>query len=134
MALLGNEATISVSTDGTSYTAVGGINTIDIDEGYNTADIGEMGDVSDRLLPSTAMFSGSASGVRDSSDAGQTIIKTAIQNRTLLYIKVLEDGTSGVSCQCAIGSMKRGAKQGPDAQTFSFDFTAAGGVAPTVIS
>ena len=42
MALLGREATISVSTDGNSWTEVGGINTIDIDEGYNTADISEM--------------------------------------------------------------------------------------------
>lgn len=133
MALLGNEATISVSTDGNSWTEVGGINTIDIDEGYNTADISEMGDTADRLQPSTAMFTGSASGVRDSSDAGQAAIKNAIQNRTLLYVKVLEDDVNGVSCQCAIGSMKRGARQGPDAQSFSFDFKAAGGAAPTVI-
>lgn len=131
MALLGKDGKVYVSTDGSTYTEVGGINTIDMDEGYNTADTSHMGDVADRLTPSTATFSGSASGVREQSDTGQTMVRTAIQGRTLLYVRVEESTGINTSAQCALGSMKRGMKQGADAQSFSFDFKIAGGAAPT---
>ena len=131
MALLGKDAKIYVSTDGVTYTEVGGINSVDLEEGYNTADISRMGDVADRITPSTATWSGSASGVREQSDAGQTAVRTAIQGRTLLYVRVEESSGINSSAQCALGSMKRGMKQGADAQSFSFDFKIAGGAAPT---
>lgn len=130
---LGKAATVSVSAAGSSYTAVGSIDSIELTKGYETADLAQMGDAAKRSTPSLQTFTGSFSGKRDRADAGQVIVMAAINTPALLYVKVLEDGTNGWSAQCALKPVKIGAKQGPDAETFAVEFEIASGAAPSAV-
>jgi len=135
MALLGKDAKIYVSaeSDGTTFTEVGGINTIDDNPGYESADTSHMGDAAPRKQPSLHSFSGSASGVREQTDAGQNLVRAAVQGLLRLYVRVEESSGVHTTALCVV-NLKRGAKQGPDAQSFAFDYEIAGGSAPTFVN
>lgn len=132
MAIKGSGAKVQISTDDSTYTDVGGLNSVDIDPSYDSADVSQFGDTGNRKLPTLGHFSGSGTGFRDTTDAGQTAVVTASNNRTLLWFKVLPNGTTGWKAQCAV-KIKVGAKQGNEAVSFGFDFEEAGGAAPTPV-
>jgi predicted secreted protein len=129
MAIKGSGLKIQISTDATdsTYNDVNGMNSVDLDPSYEAVDVTQFGDTGKRQLPTMATFSGSASGVRDTSDTGQTAVVTAATTGVLRWVKVLPDGTNGWKCCCLI-KMKQSAKV-TDAVQFSFDFEAAGGSA-----
>lgn len=131
-AIKGPDARILVSNTDSAYAAVGGMNNIDVAPGYDAADISEFGNTAAKKLPTLGTFSGSASGVRDTADAQQTLIIAAINNRTLIWVEVLPNGVAGWKCQCAV-KLKVGAKQGNEAVSFGFDFEAAGGTAAAAV-
>lgn len=131
-AIKGPDAKIKVSATDASYNDVGGMNSLDVAPGYEVADISQFGDTGKRALPTLGTFSGSASGVRDTTDAQQTIIVDAINNRTLVWIEVLPNGTAGWKAQCSV-KLKVGAKQANEAVSFGFDFEAAGGAAAAAV-
>ena len=133
---LGKDARVYVSAAGSVWTEVGSINNVELNLGYNSADISKLGDVTDRTTPSTGTFSGSMSGFNDPADAGQVIINTALSpsSPTNLYVKVEHASGKGYSNLCALEGAKIGMAQGADAQSFSVSFKAAGGVATTVHS
>lgn len=131
-AVKGSAAVISVSTDDSTYTQVNGLSNVDVSPAYDGAEISQFGDTGNRKLPTLGHFSGSASGVRDTADAGQTAVVTAVNARNLLWVKVLPNGTTGHKAQCLV-KMKVGAKQGNEAVSFGFDFEEAGGLAPAAV-
>jgi hypothetical protein len=134
-AQLGKDAKVYVSAAGSVWTEVGCINSVELTLGYNSADISQLGDATERTTPSTGTFSGSMSGYNDPADAGQVIINTALSPTapTNLYIKVEHASGKGYSNLCSLEPAKIGMSQGADAQSFSVSFKAAGGVATTVV-
>jgi hypothetical protein len=131
--LLGSAARVKVATSDSSYTTIAVADGVDVTKGYDTADLAQLGDVTERSTPSTQQFSGSVTGKYDPSDSGLAIVMTAQATPALLWLQVLPNGSAGWKCQCRIGPVKISSKQGPDAATFSFDFSAAGGIAPVAV-
>lgn len=132
--ILGKSAVLKVSTTiGGAYTTVAPLDTIELEKGYESADIAAFGDAAAHKTPSLQVFSGSCSGKRDRADAGQVIVDAALTNATVLCVQILEDGTNGWKAECVLSPKKQSAKQGPDAETFGFSFEISGGVAPTAV-
>jgi hypothetical protein len=121
---------LQVSVAGSSFTTVGGLDSIDVDMGPENADISEFGDVAKRQLPTQKVAGGSVSGKLNAADGGQAIVLPLVVTPALLYVKYIPNNDSAgtfYKCQCAIKDIKIGAKQGPDAVSFSFSFECADG-------
>jgi hypothetical protein len=121
----GRVSDVYVSTNDGTYTQVGALSSVDFDVGYDAADATKFGDYAKSQLPTMSTFSGSASGLYDPADAGQTMVLTAVDGPTLLWVRVRLNGTAYRKCQCAVKA-KLGSKVA-DAVSFEFSFDAAGG-------
>lgn len=91
---------VSVSTDDSSYSTVGGLDSMNYDYGREEFDTSAAGEDAASAIQGRKEFSGSASGKYDSADVGQRAIIDHVNSGGDLYVKALLDGTNGHKAKC----------------------------------
>lgn len=106
MANAGLDTDVHVSTDDSTYNAVGGANSISMNLQKAMIEVTEFGDSAiDRI---TGLFDTpvSVSGFYSPSDTGQSAIRTQFLSGGTIYARVLPDGTNGFKVQCRVESFE----------------------------
>lgn len=110
----GRKVIVEVSTNGTAWTRVAGINSVSHSELGNLQEVPEFGDESVRRIQGLRDGSWSLSGTyRPTDTTGQMAIRGALRNDSTLHVRALWDGTNG-------------AKQPVKVETFDVSAEAAG--------
>ena len=92
-------AAVSVSTNDSSYSAVGGLDSVSYDFGREEYDTSAFSETAASAIQGRKEFSGSASGKFNNADAGQAAVIAHVATGGDLYVKVLSDGTNGFKCK-----------------------------------
>lgn len=98
MAAAAHVAVVSVSTDDVSYNEVDGLNDASLQRMLELLDTTDFKDTSGEktLTPGLGDGSVSLSGDYEPADTnGQVVLRTAGTGKSLVYVKVLSDGTNG---------------------------------------
>lgn len=127
---LGSGAILSVSTDGSSYTAVGKVKSISLPPSVNMIDATDNDSSGTKeKLPGDSEFKLSVTCNYDISDAAQTTIISGCAAKTLLYFRYRPKGTatgeiqyvgSGYLSKCSVESKHEAIQE----LSFDHEFTA----------
>ena len=96
-AFAGHIATVSASTNGSVWTAVGEMNSVEVAIGGTALDVTKFGDADVERILGLRDTPWTLGGFYDPTDAGQAIISTALLTNGPLYLQVQFNpaGTSG---------------------------------------
>lgn len=97
-AFAGRQTVVNVSTNGTTWTAVGELNSVEVAIGGASLDVTKFGDADVERILGLRDTPWTLSGFYDPTDTnGQNIIIAALLNNTTIYFEVLFNptGTSG---------------------------------------
>jgi predicted secreted protein len=107
MALAAHATTISVSATDASYNEVDGLNDFSFGPSRDLLETTDFKDTSGAHTRMAGLKDGtiSMSGDYESADTlGQNIVRTAFDNGTACWVKVLWDGATGHKCLCIVES------------------------------
>ena len=124
MATAGKDSTISASADNTTYTSIGGANTVSWSIDPDLLETTEFGDDWKERIQGLKDWSATVSGDYKASDTGQGHIEANVLSDTDLYVQFLIDGTNGFK-----GPAKAAVNFDSDVQgkgTFSYTITGNG--------
>ena len=99
-ATAGFNGAVTVSTNDSAYNTVGLCVDAKFDIGREYIDITDYGDTSPVSLAGLKTASFTLEFLFDDTDTGQDQIRTACTDGSVLYVKVLPDGTNGAKCAC----------------------------------
>lgn len=128
MAEKGSAVVISCSTDGgTTYNNVLDLNSVTDNESGSTIEVTAFGDSWKNFLAGLNEFSVDLGGHWNPNDTtGQVALRDAWRNGTAINLKILYDGTHGVSGDCLVTKVERKAQpDGTVEVSFSLQGTGA---------
>ena len=104
MALAGHPLTFSVSSDDSAYSEVDGINDHNFDYMRELLDTTDFKDTSGGRTRMAGLTDGSIeiSGDYEASDTGQALIRTQFASGSVLYSKMLWNGSAGHKVACIV--------------------------------
>ncbi len=128
---VGFEGTLEVSTDGSSYSAIGGANSVSANMARAMHEITDFDDTAVNRIAGLKDSSSSVSGHYIGDDAGQVILKNATASGNDVYLRYRPDGTLGFVLQGKIENYNVGGDPG---STVTFDSSFQANTAWTVES
>jgi len=113
---------VSTSTDGSSGTNIGGMDSITMNDGTNLIDVTEFGVDNIQRIEGLKDVSFTISGSY-TTGAGQNKIKTAKENGSMVYIKFypLSTGSAGFKARCLCSTINIDTSP-PDRVAVSYEF------------
>jgi len=115
---VGFEGTLEASTDGSTYSAIGGANSVSANLGRAMLEITDFDDTAVNRIAGLKDSSVSVSGHYIGDDAGQVILKAAAASGNDVYIRWRPDGTLGFVLQ---GKVENYNMSGDPGSTTTFD-------------
>lgn len=98
-AQVGFTGLVEVSSNGSTWTTLGGVTSTDFEDIMNEIDSTTFGDTNVRRVYGLGDCTSSVSGLWDASDAGQVLVRTNKAARDNIFVRYLPDGTSGFSAE-----------------------------------
>ena len=117
-AKVGFEGTLEASTDGSTYSAIGGANSVSANMARAMLEITDFDDTAVNRIAGLKDSSVSVSGHYIGDDAGQVILKAAAASGNDVYIRWRPDGTLGFVLQGKVENYNMSADPG---STTTFD-------------
>lgn len=104
--LAGRGTVLTVSSDNSSFSTVGGANAASLDELVEQLDDTEFGDQARSSFGGLKNASAELTCDHDTADAGQAILNTAFAARSTIYLKLLYNGSAGQKITAKVGNRK----------------------------
>lgn len=122
--VLGEDAVIEVSADDVTFDPISDLNSYSYEVANQINNFPVFQRATAHGVPGTDTITLTLSGLYSVGDAGQDAIRAAKAAGTNVTIKLLPDGTNGISISCRVGSVKHsGTPENPG--EVSFEFAAA---------
>jgi len=129
----GRKVKVQVSTNGTTWTDVGGLNSINQSYLGNLQEVSEFGQDWAQRIYGMKDGSWSLSGTYKAADAGQQAIRNALANDQQIHVRVLWDGTNGVKQPVKVESFEVSAEAAGLVEV-SIELAGDGAIAPATAS
>lgn len=102
----GHQSTIEVSNDGSTWQAVGQINSIDWPKSRKEHDVTDIDAEHEKKETGIKQQEATLQGFYDPADAGQAILIARLQDNANIWIRHLFDGTNGWSARGRVSEFK----------------------------
>lgn len=133
MALAGHGLSLSVSTDGTNFDSINGIKNISLSDGADMIEITDFADSNlKRRIRALRDYSASMDGELEVASNGYKKVRQTFEQGNVLYVKILFDGTNGLTLTMLVESIERSASVDGAVQV-SISLQHEGSVAPTEV-